>query len=682
MFPDQKPEKLLYAEKLLDNGDIKESLKIIVNYEKESRLTPKEKVWLLLLRGWIYQIKGQIKEAEEAGEQAYQLSKEIEIIPESVESLLIKTNFLKHPDEGLELLSKAEESLSSIPKEQKNIPYKLEIDVLSKKALCYFVKGKLTMALEMALKSLKLAEKIKYRISTAYNLQLISIMYAWTAKHEKALEYAMKSLEYMEKMDLKQGIASSFCQIAHAYNSKGDLNKVVEFCEKSLAINEITNQTKVNALMLIGTTYVSKGELDLALDNLNKAVQLAEEISSYESLAGCLNAIGGLYLTKANYNKALDYFNRSLIISQETGTLLHSLIANFYLFWLNFEFLKNFKQAVQELESLRELTDQTHGETVFYVLAKALMLKKKKRSRDRVEAENLLKKIAENAVEGVSFPQIYVQSLITLCDFLLEELEISNDPEVMDEITSVIKKLLELAERQHSYSIIAMINLFQGRLALINLNLNDARQFLTLAQKIADENGIILLAQKISQEHDKLLEQIEMWESFKKTRISISKRMKLAAVDSVMERMLGKRAIEAPELVTEEPVLLLIITEGGIPALSNPFIEDWSYEEGFISNFLSAFNTFSEEVFAKGLDRAKFGEYTIITKPMGFFSVCYLFKGQSYLAKQKLARFIERVENNAYIWEIFKNFHKTHQTILLSENPPLDNLITEIFIKK
>ncbi|MHA2125010.1 MAG: hypothetical protein ACXABO_10170 [Promethearchaeota archaeon] len=34
------------------------------------------------------------------------------------------------------------------------------------------------------------------------------------------------------------------------------------------------------------------------------------------------------------------------------------------------------------------------------------------------------------------------------------------------------------------------------------------------------------------------------------------------------------------------------------------------------------------------------------------------------------------------ILEIFEEFHKTHQIIILSENPPLETQITEIFIKK
>ncbi|MEE9378755.1 MAG: hypothetical protein V3V33_12055 [Candidatus Lokiarchaeia archaeon] len=45
--------------------------------------------------------------------------------------------------------------------------------------------------------------------------------------------------------------------------------------------------------------------------------------------------------------------------------------------------------------------------------------------------------------------------------------------------------------------------------------------------------------------------------------------------------------------------------------------------------------------FLEGLDRAKYGEYTVLMKSVDTFLVCYLFKGQSFLPKQKLAYFAD-----------------------------------------
>lgn len=60
-----------------------------------------------------------------------------------------------------------------------------------------------------------------------------------------------------------------------------------------------------------------------------------------------------------------------------------------------------------------------------------------------------------------------------------------------------------------------------------------------------------------------------------------------------------------------------------------------------IGGYLTAINQFGDEIFSEGLDRAKYGEYTVLMKSVDPFLVCYLFKGQSFLAKQKLAYFAD-----------------------------------------
>jgi hypothetical protein len=95
-----------------------------------------------------------------------------------------------------------------------------------------------------------------------------------------------------------------------------------------------------------------------------------------------------------------------------------------------------------------------------------------------------------------------------------------------------------------------------------------------------------------------------------------------------MKRMIQKRIIEIPELFEEDSLLLLIVTEGGIPALSHTFSTDWKFSNELFSGILTSFDSISRAVFFEGLDRAKFGDYTILISPFSNFLICYLFKGQ------------------------------------------------------
>lgn len=87
---DTRPEQLIRAEELMYNGKGEEALEIVLNFEKRSDLTPKNKLTALLLRGWIYRLNLHLKEAVDVGELGYSMSKELGLIPESVEALLLR----------------------------------------------------------------------------------------------------------------------------------------------------------------------------------------------------------------------------------------------------------------------------------------------------------------------------------------------------------------------------------------------------------------------------------------------------------------------------------------------------------------------------------------------------------------------------------------------------------------
>jgi len=54
------------------------------------------------------------------------------------------------------------------------------------------------------------------------------------------------------------------------------------------------------------------------------------------------------------------------------------------------------------------------------------------------------------------------------------------------------------------------------------MNIEEAKQFLTQAQQIAEMHSLNLLAIKISSEHENLLEQLNIWHQIKKKNTPIS----------------------------------------------------------------------------------------------------------------------------------------------------------------
>jgi len=127
--------------------------------------------------------------------------------------------------------------------------------------------------------------------------------------------------------------------------------------------------------------------------------------------------------------------------------------------------------------------------------------------------------------------------------------------------------------------------------------------------------------------------------------------------------------------------MLLILTEGGNILFSRKFIEDFSFEDDILGGFLTTINYIISEVFSEGLDRAVFGQYTLLMIPVQPFLACYIFKGDSYFARNKINNFLDSIQNDSLIWQSLQNFFQKSKSVQLDSIPMLESLITKIFGK-
>jgi len=419
-----------------------------------------------------------------------------------------------------------------------------------------------------------------------------------------------------------------------------------------------------------------KGEIQTALELNKKAYDLAKDTENETMISACLNNNALFYFHLEEYDKAIMYakdavrMNNRFILANALGTLIEIYVGT-----------GNIKEAKANLEILRDHVkefDIEQNKTI-YIFMKALLLKSSLRARDRIKSEDLFKGIA---LDDAIFSENRIDAIIHLCDLYLIELRITNDPEIINEIQLYIRKLLDIANNQHMYLVLAETCLLQAKLSLLTSEIKKAKKFLIQAQNIAETYGLKRFAINISNEHDKLLNQVSIWENFKQSEVPLSKRLKLAGLNEQMDYMMKKRIIEAPKLSDEEPVLLLILSEGGIPFLSQSFIEDKSFASHLFGGFLTTINSFIREMFSEGLDRAVFGDYTLLMKSIPPFFISYIFKGNSYIALQKLDYFNDHIQKEDYIWKKLLKYFQANQSIQLKDVPLLESLITEIFIAK
>lgn len=524
-----------------------------------------------------------------------------------------------------------------------------------------------------------------YKENILYTQQKFEEVFKILEQHEKLF----KSIPRDNSLEFQEREAGLLLWKAGREHHNGNLDLALEYQKKSLNLFEQADPHSINIPIILGTSrsyvYLSKGELDLALECDEKALSLLPKRESFNSIMIIKSQIyrnmGMVYYQKGDLNRSLEYHITCFELLEKTKDPM----------WMNASYLniidillvkKDFNQAQNYLQQLKQFNEEYKSRFGYltYQLASAIILKSSPRLRDIVKAEEILKKIVEDNLGDISLSLIFPYALIGLCDLYFEEFRLTNQMEILDDINPLIDFLQRGAKYSNSFSALALVKLLQAKLALLQINLVDARKLITEAQKIADEHGLQLLAGAISREHDRLLEELKLWESFKKTQASVSERLKLASIDEVLERLQGRRAVEPLQSSDEQPVLLLILAGSGILLFSYPFSNEWKRNDDLFGSFLSAFSTFSDEFFSQGLDRAKFGEETILLQPAGTLSICYLFRGQTYFAQQKLVEFVETVQKDPVIWQTLEKFEKSSQVAELKDLPKMETVLTGIFL--
>ncbi len=612
-------KELEQALNLLNEGKEEEALESIANFENVEELNQDDLHNYRGLKAFILFYMGRVQECLKIVEENYQESRK-----QNKPLLIIDSIFLKW--QIMVLLGRAP---------------KLWEDVVS----C-----------EKLLKSASQEPPYEVKLREGYLFFMKGYFHYWEHNYDKAIKHHKKCLEIFKNYYISLSIVPHVLNIlGGSYTFKGELDLALKYNEESLALYKgsslITKMGRAGLYQFIGTIFFQKGDLDQAIEYLKKSLKIFEQTTP------------GLWVAWVS----VDYT---------------SLIKVFL-------YKDSPDEAQEYLERFSHYLEQNKKSEKYpwYRLSKARLLRSSSRIRDRAEAEKILKQLTEKhkstkSIANHGLSEEFSEVLIELCDYYLEELRSTNNLKIIDDIKPLVIRLLKESERTNSYTLQAQAHLLYGKISLLQMNMGDTRRYLTQAQHIAEEHSLQLLARAISTEHDNLLEQLDKWEEFKASDAPISERMALASLNESVELLQRKRAIKAPELINEEPVLLLILAGGGILLFSYPFSDEIKIEDEIFGGFLSALTSFSDEVFSVGLDRAKFGQYTVLMNNIADFSFCYVFKGQTYIAKKKLANFTENFQKNTSMMQILNKFNQTNQVIEVKDFPFLEGFIKEIFTNK
>ncbi|MHA2181336.1 MAG: hypothetical protein ACXAAH_07925 [Promethearchaeota archaeon] len=643
-------KELTLALQYINEGRYVESLQLLNDFEERENISLQDIVSCHFIKSRLFFMQGLMAKAAKLAEQTYKESLGLEKNIMSVDCLFLQANALMNSNNvniAIKVIRQGEKILSlleDIPETEKN----------RREATLQYLKG---MSLDPAL------------TPTSENEEL-------------ALKHYNYSLVLAESFGIKVLVIANLMRIAWIIGLiKGNSNLALDYIERALIYSkEINSKLYMTwALLYKATIYSAKGEITRCIPIFKHSLAMAKELNHIGFISSNLNNMADTFRMSGDLNHALECSEESIRISSDIDDNL-VLKANLhdYLIQILIE-MGDLEKAQEKFSILEQVNNQIENRFIneIYLYNKALILKESSRISSIGKAEEILKQMVEDGHINWEGTQ---KTLLTLCELLIMELQITGDLEVLADVESYIIRLLEVAEKSHSFWIWGETFLLQAKLALISLDLEKARKLLTQGQQIADTHGLNLLANKISNEHDKLLKQQSIWENLKSSKAPLNERIKLAGISEQVESMIRRRVIEFSDHSNEEPVFLLIVSKGGKSIFSHLFEEDQPFKDHLFGGFLSAINSFINETFSEGLDRVIFGEHTILVNSLSSFFICYVFKGQTYPAQLRIKSFIEEIQSDKEVWQTFEKFYKANREVQLKDVPSLKPLIKETFI--
>ncbi|MHA2225695.1 MAG: tetratricopeptide repeat protein [Candidatus Hodarchaeales archaeon] len=555
---------------------IKEGEKILLKVGNESQQKKKEFQGALhYLKGFLNFLKGDLKQALDYLQKSLALRGGTGNTPELAETITaigwVHLNMSGKFDLALEYFQR---SLAIGEELDNNMTV---AHSLCRIGACYTYIGNQDAALSYNEKSLALYQELdnKYWIVTL--MHNIAVAHRIKEDYSLALDYFQQALEYSEDIGHNFDVALTYSNIGVLYFQKGDVELALENLQKSIRLFEDLGQIGYTAAQMrnIGEINLFIGDLDIALDYFNKSLKIYKEGGSAIGIASAKLHISIAYNLKGETEQALNTVNESLdfftklkneigisICLQQKGSI-YKLLGKFDLAIKYLEeglelykqtiiggslalegsiFLLNLILVAQEcgeldsakkyLSEMQEVSQDSRSRHVKLRVrfAEAIVFKMSKRIVLKFQAQQKFQAIVD---EEIIDHNITILAMWNLCELLILEIKISEvEGALFQEVTDLSEKMYNTAQTQNSPLLIAMALILKTKLLLVEGNVEEANNLLSIAKRIAEEKKLHHLLPKVKYEQEAIQSEFDKWEELSLRNASIQERLQQARVEN------------------------------------------------------------------------------------------------------------------------------------------------------
>ncbi|NHJ31250.1 MAG: tetratricopeptide repeat protein [Asgard group archaeon] len=542
-------KQLAKIDQLLIHGEFKVALAEIAKGLKTNDIKIEENLAFLVHKCDIQNELGKHLDALKLAEKVLKESEKLDNNLLQVDALIQKAYALYYStgdfSEGLECVEKGLDLLEKISNlDQKESDIRKSM-LLYWKGLIFYQLGDLDKNIEYLKESVTFAEKSGNKRILARCLSLTGFFLRDKGGYEEYFDRAYKiATEIGNKLEL-----AAYC-VTHAYilGKNKQFNESFELYEKGFSLlDEIGSTVYHHAYNDLGLIYRANYQLDKALECFKKSMSGFDWGNHV-----VINNIALTYFMKYDLKKAQEYYLKSLAISEEVKDrrALPNVLFNLVLISLE---LKNLSKAQKYLNRLKEISVETGYARIdkLYRYASTFILKASNDFGDWGQAEELLQELL---VEKDILPDWRLDILYNLLELRIKELQLSPSEETLNKVQKYITKLEKKSEELKLRWLLANVYRLQSQLALVELDVVKAVEFLAKAKVIAEEIDVEILNKSIIKDQNKINQQLAMLKKFQKRHATISETVKLVSLDSTIGDIKEKTALEERDKDTGEVI--------------------------------------------------------------------------------------------------------------------------------
>ncbi|NHJ03870.1 MAG: hypothetical protein EAX90_03540 [Candidatus Heimdallarchaeota archaeon] len=489
----------------------------LIQKQKENESMQKNKALILYYKGINRNRTGKLELAFETFREAELLAKKIDnkkLLTDIYLWIAINRGHVENYELGIKFALKAKEIAIEI-NHQVN---ETELDIII--GTYYFWTGKYSKAEQMLKEGMNIRKKIGKRYEDF--IYRLGLNHFFKGELEEAIEYFNESKKHLDSKSInyviRRNVPWSDGLVAW---KKGKLNEAIKYMNQCIEESKKVGDeyhTNLNSIFL-AAIYFDKGSINEALNLILESLDNLPTSSQNYTISLAQQLLGKIYQIKGEFNLALHHAQQSLKIQAKMETTHHLIETILLLISISVDKgeLELANSYLEKLEKITEKTSSVYFKQV-YIVAQALILKGKSRPKHWIKAIELLEEVVEGELTNHS---LTVLAMINLCELLLNEFSISGDVEVLLELEVYTQTLNSIAKKQNVYSLkleahnIRLLTLWlKAQYSIVDLDIQKAKQLLTEARDMANEEGLILLAEKITQQQGNMFERMEKWDNF------------------------------------------------------------------------------------------------------------------------------------------------------------------------